>query len=182
MTAGGLSTKRLTRVRDVLEKYVDDGYGPGAIGVVARRGEVHIEAVGRLAYEGAGANTPMMADTICRVASWTKTLVAACTMSLVEDGTLRLDDPVDELLPELANMNVLADPEGPLIDTVPANRSITLRDLLTCQVGTGTGVGGAGNGPNCRCAQCLGARRRYGAFCGRIPSAPRKPAANTPAG
>ena len=147
MTAGGLSTKRLTRVRDVLEKYVDDGYGPGAIGVVARRGEVHIEAVGRLAYEGAGANTPMMADTICRVASWTKTLVAACTMSLVEDGTLRLDDPVDELLPELANMNVLADPEGPLIDTVPANRSITLRDLLTCQVGTGTVLAEPGTVP-----------------------------------
>ncbi|MGV9566227.1 serine hydrolase domain-containing protein [Streptomyces sp. NPDC003480] len=138
MAAGGFSTKRLTRVRDVLEQYVDDGYGPGVIGVVARRGEVHIEAVGHLAYEGAGARTPMAADTICRVASWTKPIVAACTMSLVEDGTLRLTDPVDDFLPELANMTVLADPGGPLDDTVPANRSITLQDLLTCRVGTGT--------------------------------------------
>jgi hypothetical protein len=56
---------------------------------------------------------------------------AACAMTLVEDCTLRLDDPVDDLLPELADMTVLADPNGPLEDTVPAKRAITLRDLLT---------------------------------------------------
>jgi CubicO group peptidase (beta-lactamase class C family) len=58
-------------------------------------------------------------------------------MTLVEDCTLRLDDPVDDLLPELADMTVLADPNGPLDDTVPANRPITLRDLLTFTLGTG---------------------------------------------
>ena len=79
----------------------------------------------------------MAGDTICRMSSMTKPVVAACAMTLVEDCTLRLDDPVDELLPELTDMTVLADPGGPLEDTVPARRSITLRDLLTFTLGTG---------------------------------------------
>jgi CubicO group peptidase (beta-lactamase class C family) len=58
-------------------------------------------------------------------------------MTLVEDCTLRLDDPVDEFLPELADMRVLADPDGPLEETVPANRALTLRDLPTFTLGTG---------------------------------------------
>ena len=141
MTAGGFSTKRLARVRQVLAGYVDAGEVPGAIAVVARRGEVHIEAVGNLAFEGGGSKTPMAADTICRMASMTKPIVAACAMTLVEDGTLRLDDPVDPLLPELADMRVLADLRGPLEHTVPAQRPITLRDLLDYTVGTGMVVG-----------------------------------------
>jgi CubicO group peptidase (beta-lactamase class C family) len=137
VTAGGFSPKRLTRVRDVLGRYVDAGYAPGAVAVLARHGEVHVEATGHLAFEGAGSRTPMAADTICRIASMTKPVVAACAMTLVEDGTLRLDDPVDEFLPELADMTVLADPGGPLENTVPAKRPITLRDLLTFTLGTG---------------------------------------------
>jgi CubicO group peptidase (beta-lactamase class C family) len=133
----GLSASRLTRARDVLARHVDAGYCPGAVGVIARRGDVHVETVGTLAFEGVGADTPMAADTICRLASTSKPLVAACAMTLVEDGTLRLDDPVDPFLPELADMTVLADPDGPLEDTVPARRPITLRDLLTFRLGTG---------------------------------------------
>ena len=141
VTAGGFSSKRLARVREVVGSYVDAREVPGAVAVVARRGEVHIESVGNLAFEGAGSKTPMAADTICRMASMTKPIVAACAMTLVEDGTLRLDDPVDPLLPELADMKVLADLRGPLEDTVPAKRSITLRDLLTYTLGTGMVVG-----------------------------------------
>jgi CubicO group peptidase (beta-lactamase class C family) len=137
VTTGGFSSKRLVRVRDVLERHVDAGYVPGAVAVVARRGEVHIDATGTLAFEGAGSGTPMAADTICRTGSMTKPVVAACAMTLVEDCTLRLDDPVDEFLPELADMTVLADPNGPLDETVPANRPITLRDLLAFTLGTG---------------------------------------------
>jgi CubicO group peptidase (beta-lactamase class C family) len=147
MTAGGLSSKRLARVRDVLSRHLDAGYVPGAVAVVARRGEVHIEAIGNLAFEGEGAGTPMAADTICRIGSMTKPIVAACAMTLVEDCTLRLDDPVDELLPELADMNVLADPNGPLDETVPAERPITLRDLLTFTLGTGIVVAEPGSIP-----------------------------------
>ncbi len=137
MSTGGFSSKRLARVREVLERYVDAGYVPGAVAVVARHGEVHIEAIGTLAFEGEGSRTPMAADTICRTGSMTKPIVAACAMTLVEDCTLRLDDPVDEFLPELAGMRVLADPDGPLEDTVPAARQVTLRDLLTFTLGTG---------------------------------------------
>ncbi len=79
----------------------------------------------------------MAGNTIVRIASMTKPIVAACAMTLVEDCTLRLDDPVDDLLPELADMTVLADPDGPLNETVPAARPITLRDLLTFTLGTG---------------------------------------------
>jgi CubicO group peptidase (beta-lactamase class C family) len=147
VTSGGFSPKRLTRVRDVLARHLDAGYVPGAVAVVARHGEVHIEALGNLAFEGGGEGggpgggpgpgTPMAADTICRLGSMTKPVVAACAMTLVEDCTLRLDDPVDEFLPELADMTVLADPDGPLDDTVPAERPVTLRDLLTFTLGTG---------------------------------------------
>jgi CubicO group peptidase (beta-lactamase class C family) len=147
VTVGGFSSKRLARVREVLQRHVDAGYMPGAVAVVARHGEVHIEATGTLAFEGPGSGTPMAADTICRIASTTKPIVAACAMTLVEDCTLRLDDPVDEFLPELADMTVLADPDGPLEDTVPANRPVTLRDLLTFTLGTGIVVAEPGMVP-----------------------------------
>jgi CubicO group peptidase (beta-lactamase class C family) len=121
----------------LLERHVDAGFVPGVVAVLARHGEVHIEATGMLAFEGAGSRTPMAGDTICRMGSMTKPVVAACAMTLVEDCTLRLDDPVDDLLPELAKMAVLADPNGPLDDTVAAKQPITLRDLLTFTLGTG---------------------------------------------
>ncbi|WP_405775500.1 beta-lactamase family protein [Streptomyces sp. NBC_01390] len=158
MTAGGFSRKRLIRVRDALERHVDAGLSPGAVAVVARRGEVHIEAAGCLSFEGPGSKIPMASDTICRIASWTKQIVAACVMTLIEDRTLRLDAPVDDILPELADMTVLADPNGPLDDTVPANRPITLRDLLTCRLGTGTVVAEPGTIP---IADALNALERW---------------------
>src|SRR6266498_5001714 len=137
VSAGGFSAKRLGRVRELVERHVGSGFVPGAVVVLARHGEVHVEAEGTLAFEGAGAEVPMAGDTIVRMASMTKPIVAACAMTLVEDCTLRLDDPVDDLLPELADMTVLADPHGPLEDTVAAKRPITLRDLLTYTLGTG---------------------------------------------
>ncbi|MEU4741539.1 serine hydrolase domain-containing protein [Actinosynnema sp. NPDC023658] len=137
MTTGGFSSKRLARVRELLEGHVESGFVPGAVAVLARRGEVHVETTGTLAFEGAGAGVPMADDTICRLASMTKPIVAACAMALVDDGTLRLDDPIDDLIPELADMTVLASPHGPLDDTVPAKRPITLRDLLTYTWGIG---------------------------------------------
>ncbi|CAM3243000.1 serine hydrolase domain-containing protein [Stackebrandtia soli] len=137
MTAGGFSSTGLARVRQLLERHVDSGFVPGALAVFARNGEVHIEAAGNLAFEGAGSTTPMAGDTICRLGSMSKPIVAACAMTLVDDRIVGLDDPVDDLLPELANMTVLADPNGPLEDTVAAERPITLRDLLTYTLGTG---------------------------------------------
>src|SRR3989440_1575926 len=77
----------------------------------------------------------------------TKLIAARCEMPLVDDGPLRLDDPVDDLLPELADMTVLADPDGPLEDTVAAKRPITVRDLLTFTLGTGMVLADPGTVP-----------------------------------
>ncbi|MBU2665408.1 beta-lactamase family protein [Actinoplanes bogorensis] len=147
MTIGGLSEKRLARLRPLLERHVETGFVPGLAVAVRRHGETHVEAAGTLAFEGAGAGVPMARDTIVRIASMTKPIVAACAMTLVEDCTLRLDDPVDDLLPELAGMRVLADPLGPLEKTVPAVRPITLRDLLTFTPGTGMAIAEPGTVP-----------------------------------
>jgi CubicO group peptidase (beta-lactamase class C family) len=137
MGVGGFSARRLGRVRGVLEREVGSGFVPGMVAVLRRHDEVYVEAVGRLAFDGPGAAVPMSTDTVVRLGSMSKPIVAACAMTLVEDCTLRLDDPVDDLLPELAKPRVLADPGGPLDDTVPADRSITVRDLLAFTLGTG---------------------------------------------
>ena len=79
----------------------------------------------------------MRRDTLFRMSSTTKPVTAAVVLSLVEDGLLDLDGPVDELLPELARRQVLRSPDGPLADTVPARRPITVRDLLTFTWGFG---------------------------------------------
>ena len=79
----------------------------------------------------------MRRDTIFRISSMTKPVTAAAAMILVEECMLRLDEPVDRLLPELANRQVLKRLDGPLDDTVPANRPITVRDLLTFRMGFG---------------------------------------------
>jgi len=106
---------------------------PGLVALVSRRGEVHVEAIGTQSFDG----TPMRRDTIFRIASMTKPVIAAATLMLVEECRLRLDDPVDDFLPELANPKVLKSLEGPVEDTVPAHRPITARDLLTFTFGMG---------------------------------------------
>src|SRR5947199_2637789 len=79
----------------------------------------------------------MRSDTIFRIASMTKPITAAATMILVEECKLRLDERADRLLPELANRRVLKRLDGPLDDTVPAERSILVRDLMNFTFGFG---------------------------------------------
>jgi CubicO group peptidase (beta-lactamase class C family) len=120
-------------MREVMAGYVERGEVPGLVTLVDRRGEVHAEAIGEKAIGG----DPMRRDTIFRIASMTKPIAAVAAMILVEECRLRLDEPVDPLLPELANRKVLRAIDGALDDTVPANRPITLRDLLTLRLGIG---------------------------------------------
>lgn len=134
MSVGGLSESRLRRMRDVMAGHVASGQVPGIVTLVSRRGEVHVEAYGNLAL---GASAPMRRDTLFRIASITKPITAVAAMILVEECRLRLDDPVDPWLPELANRRVLKSLDGPVDDTIPAKRSITLRDLLTFKLGLG---------------------------------------------
>jgi CubicO group peptidase (beta-lactamase class C family) len=96
--------------------------------LIAHDDDVHVDTIGVKAF---GSADPMQRDTIFRVASMTKPILAAATMMLVEDGKLALEEPVYRLLPELANRRVLKHIDGPLDDTVPANRPITVEDLLT---------------------------------------------------
>jgi CubicO group peptidase (beta-lactamase class C family) len=134
MSNGGLSKARLGRMHDVMAGYVERGEVPGIVTLVSRRGEVHVDAIGMQAIAGLD---PMRRDTIFRISSMTKPITAAATMILVEECKVRLDEPVDRLLPELAGSKVLKRLDGPLQDTVPANRPITVRDLLTFRMGFG---------------------------------------------
>ena len=134
MGSGGFSAARLGRLHDVMLGYVERGEVPGLVSLVSRRGETHVEALGAKAV---GDDDPMRRDTIFRISSMTKPITAAATMMLVEECRLRLDEPVDRLLPELASRHVLRRPDGPLDDTVPARRPIIVRDLLTLRMGFG---------------------------------------------
>src|SRR6266699_6143564 len=134
MSISGLSKARLGRMHDVMAGYVERGEVPGLVTLVSRRGEVHVDVIGMKAVEGLD---PMRRDTIFRISSMTKPITAAATMILVEECKVRLDEPVDRLLPELADRKVLKRLDGPLEDTVPANRAITVRDLLTFRMGFG---------------------------------------------
>ena len=134
MSTAGLSKARLGRMHDVMAGYVERGEVPGIVTLVSRRGEVHVDVIGMKAVEGLD---PMRRDTIFRISSMTKPITAAATMILVEECKVRLDEPVDRWLPELADRKVLKRLDGPLDDTVPANRPITVRDLLTFRMGFG---------------------------------------------
>jgi CubicO group peptidase (beta-lactamase class C family) len=134
MGTGGLSKARLSRVHDVMAGYVERGDVPGIITLVSRGGEVQVETIGKKAV---GDRDPIRRDTIFRIASMSKPVTAAAVMILVEECKLRLDEPVDRLLPELANRKVLKRLDSPLEDTVRAKRPITVRDLLTFRMGFG---------------------------------------------
>ena len=119
---------------EAMRGYVERGELAGVVTLLCRHDEVHVEAIGA---QNLATATPMRRDTIFRIASMTKPIAAAAAMILVEETKLRLDEPVDRWLPELADRQVLRGIDSPLDDTVPANRPITLRDLLTFRLGFG---------------------------------------------
>jgi CubicO group peptidase (beta-lactamase class C family) len=121
-------------MHDIRTRHVEDGDVPGLVTLVSRRGEVHVEAIGT---KTAGGSDSIQRDTIFRISSLTKPITAVATMILVEECKLRLDEPVDRLLPELAHRRVLTRLDAPIDETVPATRSITVRDLLTFRLGFG---------------------------------------------
>ena len=131
-----LSAAALRHLRDVMSGYVERSEVPGLVTLVSRRDETNVDALGERSTGGAGSQS-VRRDTIFRIASMSKPITAIATMILVEESKLHLDEPVDRLLPELANRRVLKRVDGPLDDTVPARRSITVRDLLTFQWGLG---------------------------------------------
>lgn len=130
-----LSPAGIAALREAMTAHVDAGKLPGLVTLVARGDDVHVDAVGHAAF---GDTKPLGRDAIFRIASLSKPVTAATAMTLIEQGTLRLDQPIDDLVPELANRRVLRTIASELDDTVPARRSITIEDLLTFRLGFGT--------------------------------------------
>ncbi len=125
----GLSPERLARIDRWMGRLVDDGKLAGVSTMVMRRGQVaYFAAIGR-ADLARGA--PMAADTIARIYSMTKPLTSVAVMMLYEEARFQLDDPIARFLPCFANMRVAVGGSRGKIDTVPAERDITIRDLLT---------------------------------------------------
>ncbi|SFU00283.1 CubicO group peptidase, beta-lactamase class C family [Geodermatophilus amargosae] len=121
-------------IERVVGAAVSDDAVPGAAWRVERDGEVARGAAGTHTPGGGDAVRP---DTVFRISSVTKPVVATAALTLVDDGTLALDEPVDRLLPELAGRQVLADPADASAGTVPARRAVTVRDVLTFRLGLG---------------------------------------------
>ena len=142
----GLSSERLGRINDLIERYMADQQISGAVTMVARHGQIaHVESQGWMDRE---EQKPMRRDAIFRMASMSKPVTAVAILMLLEEGKLRLSDPVSAFIPEFTNTQVAiavdenARPEPgeiPAHYTVPAQREITLRDLLTHTSGLESG-------------------------------------------
>lgn len=144
----GLGSNRLQRLSERLQQGVDRGEIPGAVALVARRGQLaYLESFGHLnPTEG----TAMRPDAIFRIASMTKPLTSLAIMMLLEQGQLALLDPVAKYLPELAQLKVgrvppAADGSAPQVVLEPLARPITLHDLLRHTAGITYGVPGSPN-------------------------------------
>ncbi len=122
----------LERLDELVARHVAPDGVPGAAWLVACGDVVHVGAAGTI--DGSAA---VRRDSIFRIASMTKPITAAAVLSLAEDGVLRLDDPLDRWLPELADRQVMVDPRGSIDDTVPAVRPPTVHDALTFRLGWG---------------------------------------------
>jgi CubicO group peptidase (beta-lactamase class C family) len=142
----GLSADRLKRIHSVVQSHIDSKDFAGAVTLVMRKGKVvHFEAQGLMDLE---SNKPMRTDTLFRMASMTKPMTAVAILMLMEDGKLVLSDPVSKFVPEfkspkVAVWNLPNDPKGAGYRLVPADREITVRDLLTHTSGLANG----GEGP-----------------------------------
>jgi CubicO group peptidase (beta-lactamase class C family) len=126
---------RIRRLEDVMARHVEkDGVG-GVTWLAGRGDDVEVGVAGRLTR---GEPAPVRRDSIFRIASMTKPILAVGAMLLIEECRLRLEDPVDTLLPELSGRQVLADGRGPIEgETVAAERPITVHDVLTFRLGLG---------------------------------------------
>jgi CubicO group peptidase (beta-lactamase class C family) len=153
MTAVALSTAGLARLHDVMTAHVEAAEMPGLVALVALGDEVHVEVIGSPSFAD---DTPLAQSAIFRIASLTKPVTAVAVMSLVEERVLRLDQPVDELLPELAHRRVLRALDAELDDTVAASRAITVEDLLSYRFGIGSVMAPPASYPIQRAEAALG--------------------------
>jgi CubicO group peptidase (beta-lactamase class C family) len=154
----GLSTDRLRRIDELVQRHIAAGSFSGAVTLVARNGRIgHHEAYGQMDLE---AKKPMVRDGIFRIMSMTKPVIGVATLMMMEEGRIRLQDPVSKFIPEWRNMTVAvslpaaggrgggapAAPGGtggaadPRFYTVPVEREVQIRDLLTHVSGVVSGT------------------------------------------
>jgi len=133
----GFKTDVLAQIPGALKGLVDQGVLSGAVTLVWRKGEV--VQVNTLGQRDIAKGLPMERDTLFRIASMTKPVTTVAAMQLVEEGKLKLDDPITKWIPELAGMPVLDDATGPLDKTTPSPREITVEDLMTHRSGLAYG-------------------------------------------
>ena len=138
----GISAERLQRINDLMQRHIDAGDFSGAVTLVARNGRVaHLQAQGLMDIE---TRKPMATDAMFRIMSMTKPIVGVAVMMLVEEGKVRLTDPISRFIPEFKDIKVgvlqgnqpapaAAGQRGapPRFYTVPSQREITVKDLLT---------------------------------------------------
>ena len=123
---------RESEIEAALQKVVDSGQLAGAATLVWRNGGAQTVCVG---WRDVEANLPVERDTIFRLASMTKPITSVAALMLVEEGRIALTDSIARYAPEFSNMRVLRSPDGPLDETDPAERPITIEDLLTHRAG-----------------------------------------------
>jgi CubicO group peptidase (beta-lactamase class C family) len=136
----GLSSQRLNRLQERMKQYIKDGEAAGIVTFVIRDGKVaHLGSYGKLDIE---KGTPMPKDAIFRIASQSKAIISVGVMILYEEGRLTLNDLISLYIPEFSNMQVaVRDSSQSGYKLVPANRSITIKDLLTHTSGISYGDG-----------------------------------------
>jgi len=142
----GMSTERLRRIHEAIERHIDAGEISGAVTLVARRGRiVHFEAHGLMDIE---SKRPMEKDAIFRIASMSKPITGVAVMMMLEEGKLRLNDPVSKFVPEFKDAKVAIPHGAPgAFYEVPADHDLTIRDLLTHTNGLMTGGAGSKAAP-----------------------------------
>lgn len=131
--AAGLCPNRLQRITDHLKAYVDDGRLPGWQVLVARGGHVALRT--EYGARDVEAGTPVTEDTIFRIHSMSKPITSVALMTLYEHGAFQLDEPIGRFIPELGALQVFAGGDAESFETVPTERSVTIRDLLTHTAG-----------------------------------------------
>jgi len=139
----GLSSERLQRIHELVQRHMDLGDIAGGVMLVARKGQVaYVDVQGTMDLE---TKKPMARDTVFRMASMTKPVIGTAVMMMLEEGKLTLGDPISKYIPEFKNQKVaiLQEPGGrgnpPKFYTVPASRDITIKDLMTHTSGLSSG-------------------------------------------
>ena len=138
----GFNAEALARIAPTLQPIADAGDLSGFVTLLFRHGE--IAQINTIGQRDVTKKLPMERDTLFRIASMTKPVTSIAALMLMEEGKFKLDDPITKFAPEFKTMRVLKDAQGPLDQTVPAEREITFDDIFTHRSGLAYGFSSLG--------------------------------------